>query len=305
MDFCGKNWYHIPMKELSNLKGLRNRFERFCLKHRNWGIPNLMLYIALGSAVVYLLSMINGGGILYANLCFDKTAILSGQVWRLFTYVFTYSVGNPLLVLIGLFCYYSLGRALENSWGTFRFNLFYFSGVVLMDIFAMIFSELAVSAFYTTMIPYYLNLTLVLAFATTYPDAQFVILFVIPVKARILSIVYLALALVNVFNLPLPHNLFPLVGLANYFLFLGKDVLNLLPPTWRLRAGRKPKKTAKSTQEAPKTIQFRKEKVDYNHRCTVCGRTDVTNPELEFRYCSRCSGYHCYCQDHINNHEHQ
>ena len=49
---------------------------------------------------------------------------------------------------------------------------------------------------------------------------------------------------------------------------------------------------------------FRSPKAPYTHRCTVCGRTDVSNPELEFRYCSRCKGYYCYCQDHINNHVH-
>ena len=42
----------------------------------------------------------------------------------------------------------------------------------------------------------------------------------------------------------------------------------------------------------------------YHHKCAVCGRTDADHPELEFRYCSRCAGYHCFCQDHINNHIH-
>lgn len=287
------------------MKGLRTRFERFCLKHRDWGIPNLMLYISIGSAIVYLLLMINGGGALYNALCFNKQLILQGQVWRLVTYVFTYSVGNPLFVLIGLFCYYSLGRALENAWGTFRFNLFYFSGVVLMDIFAMIFSTPYYAPLYVDMV-YYLNLSLVLAFATMYPDAQFMIMFVIPIKAKVLCIVYLALNLIDIFNMSypvfmFPHNLFPLVALANYFLFTGKNVMNLLPVSWQIKAARKRRKP---TQEAPKVIHFRTEKQDYSHRCTVCGRTDVTNPELEFRYCSRCSGYHCYCQDHINHHEH-
>ena len=40
------------------------------------------------------------------------------------------------------------------------------------------------------------------------------------------------------------------------------------------------------------------------HKCAVCGRTDVTNPELQFRYCSKCAGYHCFCSDHIFNHVH-
>ena len=41
-----------------------------------------------------------------------------------------------------------------------------------------------------------------------------------------------------------------------------------------------------------------------HHRCAVCGRTEKDDPTLEFRYCSRCAGYHCFCQDHINNHIH-
>lgn len=36
----------------------------------------------------------------------------------------------------------------------------------------------------------------------------------------------------------------------------------------------------------------------------VCGKTDVTNPEEEFRYCSQCKGYACYCSEHILNHTH-
>ena len=294
------------------MKSLRNRFERFCFNHRNWGIPNLMLYIVLGSAVVYLLTMINGGSMLYYYLYFNKELILQGQVWRLFTHVFTSVGGKAFLVLISLYCYYSLGRALENSWGTFRFNLFIWGSVVLMDIFAMIFSTPYTAGLYT-MMPYYLDLSLLLAFATTYPDTQFTILFVIPIKARILSLVYLVLIFWEVFanaypdpSLLFPHYLFPLVGLVNYFLIMGKDVLNLLPYSWRRHTPKKKKapKAQPSSGQAPKTIRFTKEKADYNHRCTVCGRTDVTNPELEFRYCSRCSGYHCYCQDHINNHEH-
>ena len=125
------------------MKKLRTRFNRFCLRNRDKGIPNLMLYIALGNAIVMVMSMINGGGVLYELLCFDKNKILEGQVWRLVTYVFTYSAGNVLIMLISLFCYYTLGRAIENTWGTLRFTLFYFTGVVLMDIFCMLFGGTA------------------------------------------------------------------------------------------------------------------------------------------------------------------
>ena len=107
-----------------------------------------------------------------------------------------------------------------------------------------------------------------------------------------------------------PHNLFPLVALSNYFLFFGKDVLNVVPVSWRINASRlfkkKPKKSG--TIPFPNAGSYEAStanvKAPYIHRCTVCGRTDTSHPELEFRYCSRCKGYFCYCEDHISNHNH-
>ena len=303
------------------MKDLRRKFNRMCLRNRDKGIPNLMLYICIGSGLVYLMSMMNGGSVLYDALAFNKALILKGQVWRLFTYVFTYNQGgNPLLVLISLVCYFSLARAIEHLWGTFRFNLFYFTGILFMDIFAMIFAPAATGdltteagmyayifhEFYASRMVYYLNLTLLIGYATLYPDAQFLIFFVIPVRAWILGLLYLLLNAIELFNLMVPqflfpHCLFPLVGFGSYLLYFGSDIKNLLPPGLRMRATRgyrraAPKKTG--------TVPFRPAQPSYTHKCTVCGRTDVSNPELEFRYCSRCSGYHCYCQEHIDHHEH-
>ncbi len=306
------------------MKNLRKRFERFCFRNRSKGIPNLMLYVALGNAIVLIMSMVNGGSVLYDLLCFDKAKILQGQVWRLITYVFTQS-GGGFLELVFLYFFYMLGRHVENSMGTLKFNLFYLSGVILMDIFAMIFcptepvmfadalySPEAFTALYSGM-AYYLHLSLILTFATTYPNSQFMIFFIIPVKAWLIAVIYLVLEFISVFNLSypvmyFPHNLFPLVALANYFLFMGKDILNLLPFSWRAGSrrsfARKPKQAKGKVVPFPSSQAKQENQENYNHRCTVCGRTDVTNPELEFRYCSRCNGYHCYCEDHINNHSH-
>jgi hypothetical protein len=161
---------------------------------------------------------------------------------------------------------------------------------------------------------FYLHLSLVLMFATTHPDSQFMIFFVIPVRAWLLALVYLVLTAIEIINLStpvmyFPHNLFPLVALANYLLFAGSDIVNLLPFSWRVTAARPFRKKPKQAKvirfegatEAPKT----RSKTPANHVCSVCGRTDISNPELEFRYCSRCTGYRCYCQDHINDHIHE
>lgn len=261
-----------------------------------------MLYISLGTLLVYLMVNITGNPILYNLLVFNRAAILKGQVWRLISYPLTFYVNNPLLMALALFCYYSIGRSMETVWGTLRFNLFYLCGILMMDIYCMIFGCTASVT--------YLNMSLFLSYATLFPDAQFLLFFIIPIKAWIFALFDLAMTLYSLLASPFPYNLFSIISLANYFLFFGKDVLNVIPISWRVKImslfRRQPKK--------PKVIPFpgsgsgksspASASEPYHHKCAVCGRTDVTNPELEFRYCSRCKGYYCYCEDHISNHTH-
>ena len=293
------------------MKKLRGRFNTFCHRNRHKGIPNLMLYVALTSGVIYFITLITQNYAPLYALQFDRELILQGQVWRLFTGIFTeaFSAGGPLFVILSLYITYILGRALEYAWGTLRFNLYYFSGILFMDIFAMLFGGIPVvteeyiidmSSLYATMANY-LHLTLLIAYATAYPDSQFVIFFIFPVKAWILGLVYFALTMLDVVMLSyptlyFPHNLFPLVAFANYFLFVGRDIRNIIPGLRNRRSRPKPIYVKINTEK--------KEKAAYTHKCVLCGKTDVSNPELEFRYCSRCNGYFCYCQDHINNHTH-
>lgn len=286
------------------MKNLRRQFELFCYKNRTKGVSNLMLYIVLGTAVVYLMSDMARDYTLYNLLCFNRERILQGEVWRLITYPLTYRVDSLMLTAISLFCYYSLGRAMENIWGTLRFNLFYLTGVIMMDVYCMIFGGVASVT--------YLNLSLFLSYATLFPEAHFLLFFIIPVKAWIFALFDLAIVLMDLLLYPFPYNLFSVISLANYFLFFGKDVLNVIPMSWRANASRLFRK--KSTgQKKAKVIQFdagsyeasnATPKAPYTHRCTICGKTDISHPDLEFRYCSRCKGYYCYCEEHISNHSH-
>lgn len=283
------------------MSDLRKKFERFCYLNRSKGIPNLMLYICTGNAVVYIISLMTRSAVLYNLLSFNRTAILHGEVWRLISYCLTMLNSNPLFFLIMLFCYYSIGRVMEMQWGTFKFNLFYLTGIILMDIYAMIFGMNADV--------YYLNMSLFLGYATMFPQAGFLLFFIIPVKAWIFALFDLLIMMVGVLGNHFPYNLFPLVALANYFLFFGAEVLNLIPMSWRRKLGGKPGAKTAFRNAGPKVVDFKakqssKEAPTHTHRCVVCGRTDVSNPELEFRYCSKCNGYYCYCEDHISNHEH-
>ena len=294
------------------MKDLRRRFERFCLKNRSKGIPNLMLVIAIGNLAVYVLSCIDPSNLVYSYLCFSRSAILRGQVWRLVSYVFTYlndTSGMPgmylLLAGVSLFCYYQFGKILESYWGTFRFNLYYLTGVVLTDLAALLLGAGADAGA--------LNLSLFLAVATIAPEAKVLLLFIIPIKMKYMAWVYLGFTVCNVFfylqasSLLSFYWLLPIVPLLNYFLFFGSDIKNVLPDALRYRQRKNYRTTGTSARPNAnwsKGYQSKSGEKPYRHKCTVCGRTDTDYPNLEFRYCSKCNGYYCYCIDHINNHVH-
>ena len=281
------------------MKNLIRNFERFCISHKNKGIPNLMMYVAIGSAIVCILSLADPSRSVYRLLCFDRGAILRGQVWRLLTFVLAQSAGgtvwNSFLVFLMLFFYYRIGGMLERSMGTLKFNLFYFTGVLLLDAAGLIFS-CSVSADS-------LHLSLILAFATLYSEAQVLLLYIIPIKMKYLAWFYLAYTAMECLLL---RSLLPLIPLLSYILFFHNEFYSLLPVNFRVKQFRK-KQTQPKAKPNPNWAagyQAKPAQKPYRHKCTVCGRTDTEHPRLEFRYCSRCKGYHCYCMDHIHDHAH-
>ena len=291
------------------MKDLRRRFERFCLKNRSKGIPNLMLIIAIGNLVVYVLSRVDPSNIVYSYLCFSRSAILRGQVWRLFSYVFTYlndTAGIYLfLAVVSLFCYYQFGKILESYWGPFRFNLYYLTGLLLTDLAALLLGSGADAAA--------LNLSLFLAVATIAPEARVLLMFIIPVKMKYMAWVYLGGTVLSVFlYLRIApflsfYWLLPIVPLLNYLLFFGSDVKNILPDALRYHQRKNYRTTGTGSRPNANwagSYHSKTGEKPYHHKCTVCGRTDTDYPNLEFRYCSKCNGYYCYCIDHINNHVH-
>jgi hypothetical protein len=153
---------------------------------------------------------------------------------------------------------------------------------------------------------YYLHLSMVLAFATMYPDSQFLLFFIIPVKVKWLAWIdatIFAIAVVsNLFTNPL-FALLPVVALLNFFVFFWNTIMDTL--AWRRQRSRH--QTSHQTIQFKSAVRQQKKKEaerGYRHKCAVCGKTDTSHPDLEFRYCSRCAGYHCFCQDHIFSHEH-
>ena len=277
------------------MKSLNNLIDRFCYRHPRFGIPNLMLYVVIGQCIVYFLDMVSRTGYAVTELlCFSRSLILMGQVWRLVTFIFVPLSNGIFWFLLSVYCYWLLGSQLEREWGSGKFTIYYALGVAMSVIVGLVMGSASAT---------YINLSIFLAYATLYPDAQFLIFFLIPVKAKWLGWLDGALLAVNfcisLMNLQFATAAMVVVSVLNYLIFFWPDLMY----HWKRLRGRA------SYSRQSNVLHFKKaardlKKRDYIHKCTVCGRTDTEYPDLEFRYCSRCAGYHCYCADHINNHEH-
>ena len=163
----------------------------------------------------------------------------------------------------------------------------------------------------------YINLSLFLGLATLIPDQQIQMWFVLPVKVKWMAWLSLGLTLYGVvvgfiqMIYGLTHGLgvflywlVPLVSILNYFLFFGKGIMEVMPDFIRYHPTRKSWKQKQKGSAHSRFAGAKRAPGSYRFKCTVCGRTDADDPKLEFRYCSKCSGYRCYCMDHINNHIH-
>ena len=281
------------------MRKLNNAVDRFALTHSRFGVPNLMRYVVLITAAVYLLDLFSKGAA-SAMLDFNMQLVLRGEIWRLVTWLITPEGGSPFWVLVGLFFYYSIGTSVEEYWGTAKFTLFYLCSAAQTVVFAFVSLLWDKSPSISTG-PLYRILFLV--FATLYPTAMIRIQLILPIQAKWLAVLYVVLTVLNIFRFGLWYLLYLLPVWLVYIIFFWDGIADLLAEFgFHIRH-----------QNSRQTIQFKsavrqqkKKEAErgYRHKCAVCGRTDTDFPELEFRYCSRCAGYHCFCQDHIFNHEH-
>ena len=303
------------------LRSIDTWLDRLCRKHPRFGIPNLMTILVIGNVIVYVLDMFSTGGFSFSSLLsFAPYAILHGQVWRLVTFVFVpLSSGNLLLLALSLYFYWWIGSTLEREWGTAKFTMFYAIGLVLNILVGLLLylliapsiggNPLALSSFVTASTTY-LNLSMFFAFATLFPDMRVLLFFILPVKIKWLAWVDAAIfawgilsSLVSVFTTSIVYlaDVFiPVVAILNYFLFFWSDIAELAGRTRR----RVKHQTSRQTVNFKKAAREAQQHKGYLHKCAVCGKTDTDFPDEEFRYCSQCNGYYCYCSEHIHSHVH-
>ncbi|MGI6028560.1 MAG: hypothetical protein ACOX81_04030 [Candidatus Heteroscillospira sp.] len=278
------------------MKSFSRWVDRFCATHRNFGIPNLMMFVVVGNIIVWLMSAMDRTNTLYGLLYFNAEAIFTrGQIWRLVSFIFVPQSAG-LSLLLSLYFYYFIGSTLEQHWGTARFTLYYVGGMVFNVLYGILFWLLGYNV---SVNAFYISMSMFFAFALMYPDMTVLFMFLIPVKMKWLAWLDGALFLFGVLGSPFPINLLPVVAMLNFVLFCWDDIMAASRP-YRHRNS---KNTVNFRREVNRMKREERSR-DYSRKCEVCGRTDRDYPELEFRYCSRCSGYHCYCIDHINNHTH-
>ena len=276
---------------------------RFSYQHPKFSIPGLMKYITIGNVIVYLMDFVSSGTF-SALLSFVPAYIFRGQLWRLVTFVFVPMSSEMFTFVLSVMLYYFLGTQLENVWGSARFTVYYVTGVAVNILIGLLLGLAPALRGYGVVNMYYVNLSLFFGFATLYPDAQFLVFYIIPVKAKwlaLLDVFYFVMEALAYLRAGLPLMiLVPLAAILNYFLFFWDDLMYAMGRTRQ----RVQHQTSRRTVDFKAAQRQARERKGYLHKCAVCGVTDTDRPDMEFRYCSKCSGYYCYCADHINSHVH-
>ena len=277
---------------------LERKFGRF-------GIPNLTIYMIVCYVIGYALMIVNPGILNWLSL--EPAYILRGQVWRLVTWVlYPPSTSGVLWFAIAvLFFYYPIGTSLERTIGTFKYTLNILSGVVftILGAFILYFllgGNVLVGNVFST---YYISLSTFLAYAMCYPDMQVLLMFIIPVKMKWMAIFYVVIVVYEMIQYVMAgawYLVIPIVAsLLNFIIFYfgTKDFSRYNPKEIHrrneFRRAMEPQGRMKSGSGSVT-----------KHKCAICGRTELDDPNLEFRFCSRCNGNYEYCQDHLFTHTH-
>lgn len=262
-----------------------NKLER---KIGKFYIRNLMLIIIAGTILVFAFTMMSPDSNLIDRIILNPSKVKEGEVWRLVTFIFVPSSGSIISFMFSMYFNYLAGTGLENEWGEFKFNFYYFVGMIATIIVSMITGVSTTGSF--------INMSLFLAFAMVYPDFKILLFYVLPVKVKYLAIfdgILIAINFITYLSIfSIGGMLITLVPVINFFIFFGKQLV---------RGTRSNATNFKRQQKFKSQVR----PIEVLHRCEVCGITEAQDPNMEFRYCSKCSGKQCYCINHIRDHQHK
>lgn len=257
---------------------LLDRLEK---KFGRYALPNVTVYLIAGQTLFYFLFMTGKLDRSQTWLAADR--LLEGEWWRLVTFPLDPPAQSLLFAFFAWYLFYLMGSALEELWGAFRYNAFLLIGYLLTVAVSFLTPEFPASNAF-------IGGSVFLAFAFLFPDFELLIFFILPVRIKWLALLtWLYYGYLLLFG-GWQSRLLVLASVGNFLLFFGRDIVVTL------KYGRR--------QMVKKTARFARKDDQPFHRCTVCGITDKTHPQMDFRYCPECVGQHGYCREHINNHEH-
>lgn len=295
-------------------------FAKMERKFGKYAIEGLIRYVVAVSIAGTLIGLVNPE-IYYNYLSLDIYRILHGQIWRLVTFVLYPSVvrdGTGILVgafWYGLMLYIFLwiGGILERTWGSFRFNAFYFSGIFMMLVVSFVYYFVVVAAYGSAAAPVIgyslaiqfnldnLNYSMFIIFAFLFPNTQFLLYFIIPIRAKWLGIINLVVYGIQIVQCFRTRTVSSFMAMFLLMAVLINFVVFYL-------IARNPQGIGAAVRQRKRRVVYRNTAAEQKdmprHRCAICGRTEKDSPQLEFRYCSKCEGNYEYCSDHLFTHEH-
>ncbi len=286
--------------------GLRRKLEKYA-------IPNLTLYLIICYGIGYLMQYLVPAG--YQYLMLDPFLVLKGQVWRLITWILIPpDSSNIFFVLITLYLYYSLGGLLERIWGTYKYNVYLFSGLLFTILGAFVLCGYSVlmgaqttmytglyllnngsAVYFGQFSTYYINMSIFLACAASIPDVQVLLMFLFPIKVKWLGIVYGIILLVNCIQGGIATWIVVIFSLLNFLVFFLRSKGKMHLSVGQIKRQQEFHQKMRSAGQTKGITR---------HKCAICGRTELDGDDLEFRFCSKCNGNYEYCQYHLFTHEH-
>ncbi len=314
-------------------------------KYGQYAIRNLSLILICCYGIGYILQILESGmdRDILSYLSLNPYLILHGQVWRLISWILVPPGGFDILTLIMLYFYYSIGRSLESTWGDFRYNFYIFSGLlftliatfILYGVAFIVFREELANGTYTaemlftnsavansqtgfTILPgywftgvstYYVSMSIFLAYAITFPEMRVMMFFLIPIRVKILGIIYALLIATDIFRYLIAGQYYMafiiVASILNAVIFFlsTRQYSRMAPSELKRRMEYKRKVRSGSKSVGHETMRNGKTVIT-RHKCAICGRTELDGDDLEFRFCSKCDGNYEYCKDHLYSHEH-
>ena len=225
------------------------------------GIPGLPRILVGFAALVFGLAWLLPG---YTSiLALDPVRIRHGEVWRLVTYIFIPQTQSPLWVIFALWFLWWIGEGLERAWGAFRLTLYFLVGMIGTTVAASFFG----SNFSNSM----LLMSLFLAFAHFYPEEIIYIFFILPVRIKWLAWIAGAFLLFGFFVNSNSYRASLVAALANYLIFFGPEFFSRAKHRHEVSSRRRRFEEGGRDEDEPL------------HKCAVCGATELSDPNLEFR----------------------